>query len=195
MYLVPKMKKALFALCIALMFATACNTQKEAPSSKTAPNVQELPFSLSVVPTTSFGRQFGSSITMAHNKPRDFYVVVTNVSKEPQAVWEYWNSWGYQAISFELTTTDGKKFVASKRQEVFTVNFPSTFLIEPGEYQVYAIRLDKSWETNPPLPKADEMPITLKAIYQVSPTPEATQYKVWTGRIESRSYNLTLRQW
>jgi hypothetical protein len=32
-------------------------------------------------------------------------------------------------------------------------------------------------------------------IYQVSPTPEAAQQKVWTGRLESRSYNLTLRPW
>src|SRR5208282_4351813 len=48
-----------------------------------------------------------------------------------------------------------------------------TFLIEPGEHQVYAIRLDERWETHPLLPKTDETPITLKAIYEVPPTPEA----------------------
>ena len=125
---------------------------------------------------------------MPINKPDDFYVVLRNISKESQAVWEAWNSWGYQTISFELVTTDGKKFAISKRQDDFTTNFPSTFVIEPGEYQVYAIQLDKSWETKPPLPKGDEMPITLKAIYEVFPTPEAAQFKVWTGRVESRSY-------
>lgn len=110
-------------------------------------------------------------------------------------MWEYWNSWGYQNVSFELTTTDGKKFIVSKRQEEFTRNFPSTFLIESGEHQVYAIRLDESWETHPSLPKLDGVHITLKAIYKVAPTSEAVQFKVWTGRLESRSYNLTLRQW
>ena len=35
----------------------------------------------------------------------------------------------------------------------------------------------------PALPKSDEMPITLKAVYEVTPTPEATEYKVWTGRL------------
>jgi hypothetical protein len=45
------------------------------------------------------------------------------------------------------------------------------------------------------VPKSDEMAIKLKAIYEVSATPEATQYKVWTGRLESHIYSFTLRQW
>jgi len=145
-----------------------------------------------VVPETSYGEQFGSSIEMAHDNRRDFYVVLTNVSTEPRAAWEDWNSWGYQTISFALATADGRKFLVSMRRQEFTMNFPSTFLIEPGEHQVYAIRLDKEWETRPSLPKVAERPITLKAIYEVGSSPEAAQYKVWTGRIESGSYKLNL---
>jgi len=152
------MKRVFLTLSVVLVFITACNTQKEAASSKAQPSVQKSPFSLSVVPETSHGERFGSSIEMAHNKPRDFYVVLTNVSSEPQAVWEYWNSWGYQTLSFELTTEDGKKFLVSRRQGEFTMNFPSTFLIEPGEHQVYAIRLDEWWETRPSLPKTTKWP-------------------------------------
>jgi hypothetical protein len=85
--------------------------------------------------------------------------------------------------------------VVSKPLQAFTRNGPSTFLIQPGEHQVYAIRLDKEWGAHPILSRADEMPITLKAVYEVSPTPEAIQYNVWTGRIESGSYKFTLRQW
>jgi hypothetical protein len=146
------------------------------------------PFSLSIIPGIG-------GITMAKNKPREFYVVITNVSGGPQSIWQYWNSWGYQAISFELTMADGKKFGLSKKQEEFTRNFPSTFVVEPGEHQVYPIKLDEWWETHPAVPKTDEMPITLKAVYEVSVTPEASQYKVWTGRLESRAYNFSLRQW
>jgi hypothetical protein len=189
------MKRAFVTLCAVLVFITTFNIQKQAASSKAQSSVQKSPFSLSVVPETSHGEGFGSSIEMAHNKPRDFYVVLTNVSSEPQAVWEYWNSWGYQTVSFELTTVDGKKFIVSRRQGNFTRNFPSTFLIEPGEHQVYAIRLDERWETHPLLPKTDEAPITLRAIYEVAPTPEAPQHKVWTSRVESRTYSLKLRQW
>ena len=143
-----------------------------------------------------------AGITLAQRTPhdadlpgRDFYVLLSNVFKRPQTVSEDWNSWGYQAISFELTTADGKKHVVSKRQQIFTENFPSTVVIEPGEHQVYVIHFDEWWEIHPPIPKTDEMSITLKAIYEVSPTPESAQYKVWTGRLESHDYKFFLRQW
>ena len=189
------MKKVLLTLCAVFVFVTACNNKNETERSQAKPSVQKVPFSLSIVPETSRGEGFGSSIEMAHDKPREFYVVLTNSSSEPQAVGEDWNSWGYQTVSFELTNVDGKKFYVSRRPGIFTVNFPSTFLISPGEHQVYAIRLDQWWETQPPLPKTDETDIMLKAIYEVPPTPEAEQYKVWTGRLESRTYNFKLRQW
>jgi hypothetical protein len=189
------MKKGLLTLCVVIGLITACNNPKEIASSKAESSVLQSPFSLSVVSETSYGEPFGSNIEMAHDNRRAFYVVLTNVSSEPQAVWEYWNSWGYQTISFELTTVGGKRFLVSKRQEDFTRNFPSTFLIEPGEHQVYAIPLDQWWETHPALPKTDEMRITLKAVYEVSATPEAAQYKVWTGRVDSRPYNFKLRKW
>jgi hypothetical protein len=146
------------------------------------------PFSLAVDPGHS-------GITMAQNNPDEFYVVVTNISKKPQAVWRRGNSWAYKNISFEFTLPEGQKVIVSEGPQDFTKNNPSTFLIEPGEHRVYSIRLDKWWEANPSLPRADEMPITLKAIYEVRVTPEAIQYKVWTGRVESKSYSFTLRQW
>lgn len=152
-----------------------------------------VPYSLAVVSSRSFGD--GGIISMSHDRPQDFYVVLTNVSGEPQVVWELWNSWGYQTISFELTTANGKKFVLSRGPQVFTKNNPTTFAVQPGEHQVYAVHLDKWWVSNPAFPKADEMPITLKAVYQVSPTREASEHKVWTGRVESHRYHFTLRQW
>jgi hypothetical protein len=191
----PNIKKAIFTLCGALVFVTTCNSQQGAAGSKAAPSIERIPFSLSVVPQASHEERFGSSIEMAHNKPHEFFVVLTNASPETQPVWEYWNSWGYQNISFEFTTADGKKFSVTRKQEDFTKNYPSTFLIGPGEHQVYAIRLDESWEMHPPLPKTDETLISLKAIYEVSPTTEAARLHVWTGRLQSRTYKLTLRQW
>lgn len=174
-------KPALLSLVLLALFGTLWSDATTAP------------FSLAVVPSRSFGD--GGIISMSHDKPQDFYIVLTNVSGEPQVVWELWNSWGYQTISFELTTANGKKFVLSRGPEAFTKNNPTTFAVQPGEHQVYVIHLDKWWVSNPALPKADEMPITLKAVYQVSPTREASEHKVWTGRVESHSYRFTLRQW
>ncbi len=152
------------------------------------------PFILAIVPSTSWPDSRG--ITIAEKQPREFYVVLTNVSTEAQSVWEDSNSWGYGTLSFEFTMADGQKIVVSKRQQVvFTVNRPSTFLIPPGEHQVYPIRLDKSWDTGPKLSKLAETTTTVKAIYEVSTTSESKQYKVWAGRVESGSYMFTLRHW
>jgi hypothetical protein len=178
----PTFQRLTFLWVVLLTFAGAISSEEA-----------KAPFSLSIVPTNNSGGV--GSITMAQSKARDFYVVLTNVSQDSQTVWEDWNSWGYQNLSFELMIADGRKFVASKRQQDFTVNIPSTFLIQPGEHQVYAIRLDKEWETRPALPKANEMPITLRAVYEVSPSPQSAQNKVWTGRVESRVYKFMLRQW
>ena len=122
----------------------------------------------------------------------EFYVVLTNASKQPQPVFEYWNSWGFRAISFELTTADGKQFTLTAKNHDFDMNFPSRHVVDPGEYQVFPIHFDQTWQVQPALPSTDEMPITLKAIYSINPTAEATRFGVWTGRVESHSYILTL---
>ena len=124
----------------------------------------------------------------------EFYVVLTNISKESQPVWEYWNSWGFQVISFELRTADGKQFVLTVKDHGFDKNSPDAYVVEPGEHQVFAIRLDDSWQVQPALTVSDGMPITLKAVYQVNPTRESTRKHVWTGRIESHAYSLSLEQ-
>ncbi|MGB8128477.1 MAG: hypothetical protein WCG81_01660 [Candidatus Angelobacter sp.] len=156
-------------------------------------DVSKSPFSIAVVPTQSFDH--GGTVTMAHDKAGEFYVVLTNVSAKSQEVFEAWNSWGYQTVSFEFTLSNGKKIVVSRRQHDFTRNGATTFMIQPGEHQVFAIRLDQWWEAKPALRKINEMPIKLKAIYQVLLTPEATKAGVWIGRTESHDYNLSLRQW
>jgi hypothetical protein len=148
------------------------------------------PFSLSIVSGTN------NSITMSKRTEwaHEFYVVLTNISKEPQPVFEYWNGWGFQAISFELTTADAKRFVLTVKDRGFDKNFPSTFVVAPNEHQVFPIRLDESWQVQPALTVADGIPITLKAVYQVKRTRESTREHVWTGRVESHSYSLSLWQ-
>lgn len=151
------------------------------------------PFSVDLVPTHSSAT--AATITMAHDTRNDFYIVLTNVSDRPQSVWEYWNSWGYRSISLQFITQEGQKILVTKKLEDFTRNFPSTFLLRPGEHQVFAIRLDHWWQAHPALPDNDQPPITVKVIYEVHPTPEATKYNVWTGRVESKDYNVVLRHW
>src|SRR6202041_3583659 len=162
-------KKALIS--VAILLACVVSSRVLVSACKGGPHLEEAvpvqpPFSLSIVPGRS------GDITMAKKNPNVFFVVLTNVSGLPQPVWESWNSWGYQALTFELTTTDGKKFVVSKKRHDFTANWPSWLLVKPGEHQVFAIELDESWATNPTLPASDRMPITMKAIYEIAETPQ-----------------------
>ena len=161
-------------------------------SNLTVTQTQKTPFTLSIVPTQSTSDS--RVITIASQKPDEFYVVLTNISNEPQSVWETWNSWGSQTISFEFTLPDNRRVVVSKGPQGFTINFPSTFLIPPGEHKVYPIRLDKRWDVGS-IPKSTELLVSLKAVYEVPVTPEAATYHVWTGRVESGNYKFTLRQW
>jgi hypothetical protein len=153
----------------------------------------ELPFRLTVAPSRSTEKG-GGEIFIGNKNRASFEVVLTNVSKSPQPVWETWNSWGYQTIAFEITTADGKKHIVSIRPQVFTVNFPSTFRILPGEHQVFTITLDEKWECHPELPALGQAPIKLTAIYEVKPSDEAPKHQVWTGRVESKGYTFTLHQ-
>ena len=134
-------------------------------------------------------------ITMSRNKPHVFYVVLTNVLRKPQTTWEYWNSWGYQNVWFEFTLPDGVKGEIRRKDQGFTRNGPSTFVVQPGEHQVYAIQFDERWVTHPAIRKADEMQIKLKAVFEAVPTAESNHFHVWTGRVESHSYDFLLRQW
>jgi hypothetical protein len=104
---------------------------------------------------------------MASKSARTFYVLLTKTSDEPQPVWESWNSWGYYAVSFELTGPNGQRVILKKKPAAFTRNYPSTNSVPPHEQQVFPIHPDNWWEAKPPLPRADEIQITLEAIYAV----------------------------
>jgi hypothetical protein len=179
------------AVALTLAICASCFSSGCAPRKRPAPSAQPTfgpPFSLSIVSARRDG------ITMFKHGGREFFVVLTNVSNEPQPVFEYWNSWGYQAISFNLTIADGKFFVLTTKSRDFDMNFPSRFIVMPGEHQVFPVRLDESWRAQPAIPSNYETPIALKAIYSVDPSPESIKYGVWTGRVESLTYNLTLSQ-
>jgi hypothetical protein len=45
------------------------------------------------------------------------------------------------------------------------------------------------------LRKIDQMHVRVKGIYEVSMTPQAAQFRVWTGRVESKIYDFALSQW
>jgi hypothetical protein len=187
------MKQFVLHLAVAVLLTSAlgCDVQHRQPDSSSQ-QPQQSPFLLSVVPTDRKPEPAGPEITMAQKLPGDFYAILTNISKEPQAAFETWNSWGYQAISFEIQTVDGQKIKVSKKPQLFTKNYPSIFIVPPSEHMVFPISLDNDWDVVPPLPMthATPMPIMIKAIYEVRPSLESAEWRLWTGHLESRTYDL-----
>ncbi|MBV9075833.1 MAG: hypothetical protein JOZ10_19590 [Acidobacteria bacterium] len=133
--------------------------------------------------------------TAGATKP--FYVVLTNITTEPQRVFESWNMWGYKAIFFEVLTEDGQRAVVSRKDKDFDKNYPSTFIVPPGEQYVYTIEFTKEdWAVVPTLrlSKAEPVVVHFKAIYQLNPTQESRipSKRIWIGRVESKDYMLRL---
>jgi hypothetical protein len=107
-----------------LIFVLGCGISNGKQDSRPAnQKPAQLPFAISIVPTSSNVEPYGRGIAMAKKSPDAFYVILTNTSKEPQLVFEPWNSWGYRAVSFEVETADGHKFAISKKPQKFTVIF------------------------------------------------------------------------
>lgn len=123
------------------------------------------------------------------------YVVLTNLSEKPQHVSETWNSWGYQAVSFELTLPDGAVKKATLKSQRFTKNFASTFIIPPGEHQVFPIKLDGRWDGKAAFAGRGQTKVKLRAVYELSKTDDSKRIGVSTSRAESEQFEVTLSHW
>ena len=134
---------------------------------------------------------------MADDVSDSFYVILTNTSSRPESAFEPWNSWGYYSISFVMENGADKLIKIYKVPTGFTKNTPVTFVIPPSEQMVFRIKLNDDWAATPPAPIADEdpVPVTMRAVYEVGPTPESSAQNVWIGRAESKKYHLYFRHW
>jgi hypothetical protein len=139
----------------------------------------------------------GSERRVEYRKPRDhFHVVLSNGATRAQRIWQDWNSWGYYALSFELEDVAGKKWAVKKRPTVFTMNYPSSWVILPGEDLVIDVYWgdEDTWEGFPPL-GTESQKLTIRAIFQIKPDSETKQYDVWTGRIASSPQEVVFSKW
>jgi len=99
---------------------------------------------------TSHVRPIGVSLAIPiHNGERrveyrdqttHFDVIVSNTSDKPERIWREWCSWGYFGLSFEFTDEHGKRWVAKKKEQVWTKNFPDWWTLDPHES--FAIDVD-----------------------------------------------------
>jgi hypothetical protein len=126
------------------------------------------------------------------NASSHFHVLLTNTSDGPQRVWADTNSWGYQSLSFEITDAAGKTWHVGKKQAVFTRNLPGYLTIAAGDTLVKDVYFgDSAVWAGFPLRKGQSNSVRIRAVFEVAPSPEATQFALWTGRIESNEVEAT----
>src|ERR1044071_4579368 len=173
-------------LCLALVLSGGlfgCSTAK--PDADAAN-----PLSLSIA---LLGSPFNSSIYADINTNFHLPVVITNNSKKPQNVLMENSSWGWPALSFELTDEKGNTYLIRRNSAVaLTDNGPAYWILKPDEHYVRDVCFaeiyqgQNSWWGFPEkLSAGGYTKFTMKAIFEVV-LEEATRGEpLWHGRIES----------
>jgi beta-lactamase regulating signal transducer with metallopeptidase domain len=125
----------------------------------------------------------------AHSTTVPLHVIIENISHKPQSHFEERNSWGYANVTVEWTDASGKSGTVAKVPAIFTVNFPSTVTLQPGEALVRKISFEPHlWQGWPEIPKGTKL--RLKVSYQTAPDPK---YPSWTGKVSSPEQTVLFR--
>ena len=178
-------------LCLALVLCgglLGCSTN----STMTRYAVGDSPISIAVAVLAQNGeRRIEYRDPTAH-----FHVIVSNASDKPKRIWREWCSWGYYGLTFEFTDEQGKKWVAKKKPQVWTRNFPDWWTLAAHESLVIDVYFGdlETWQDFP-LPENGSQTVTMQAIFDFKPDDEARKDGIWTGRIASKADKFTFYHW
>lgn len=125
------------------------------------------------------------SVDLSRPWPPAGTAVIENPGPEPVRLWRTSNSWGAEALRFELTRGE-QRAVLTRRLEDFTRNPPSAVEVPAGGSRELPFDLgDGRWEGDEQLDQVAGTSVRLVAVYEVGQTPESAAQDVWTGRLES----------
>ena len=125
-----------------------------------------------------------------------FHVIVSNSSEKPQRIWREWCSWGYYGLTFEFTDENGKKWVAKKKPQGWTRNFPDWVTLGAHTSVVLDVYFGDSgtWQGFP-LPENGSQTVTMQAVFEFKPDDESRKDGIWTGRVESKADKVVFYHW
>jgi len=124
-------------------------------------------------------------------RPWRLHVVLTNTSNQPQNIWKEWNSWGYYALSFEVTDEHGKTSIVRKGIKVWTVDGTDYWTLDPHESLVIDVDCaSDEWEGFP-RPTKEPQSVAMRAIFEIKPDAASRKFSVWTGRVFSKVADYT----
>lgn len=132
------------------------------------------------------------SVEVSRPWPPAGAAVIENRGSDPVRLWRTSNSWGADALGFELTQ-GGESVVLRRRTEDFTRtrNVPSSVDVPAGGRHELPFDLgDGRWKGAEQLGDVAGPGARLVAVYEVAETPESAVHDAWTGRLESEPVSL-----
>jgi hypothetical protein len=128
-----------------------------------------------------------------------FVVLLTNTSDRDLNTWIEEFSWGYDNLSFLVTRADGSIFRIVKQPEMFTVNVAIPYLVRSHGHFAWAVTFSPDEWTGFPANWSGSEEVAIQARFEIDPTPQSKEMKVWTGKIESSPMKVMLtrflKQW
>jgi hypothetical protein len=128
-----------------------------------------------------------------------FHVLITNISQKQQRIWQGWNSWGWYNLTFEVLDSSGSLIYKLEHKKAkWTVNFPSSYCINPGEQFVIDVYFARKDEWLLPFlkgKKEGEFKVNMRAIYEIPEDKDTKEMGIWTGKIKSEIGKYALQFW
>jgi hypothetical protein len=145
-------KKGLLVLVVAGLIATGCTKLRSGRIT-----VDFVP----AISDTTDGKHLWV-IPSGDDNRVPFYVVVSNGTGESIPLAQFFDSSFDTDLSLEATLPDGRKSLMAHEMHDISESEARQYIIGPGEYFVFPVRLDKSWPNRPPSMEG----VKLKAIYE-----------------------------
>ena len=118
-----------------------------------------------------------------------FNLLFVNYGNTSIRIWEFHNSWGWNTLTWRLQETDNKSNIVEIKKltnKAWTKNGPTFFDVTAGNRYVIPINLkDGDWEFSDAVEKLKSKSVIVKLVLEVQISPEAENYNVFVGKLES----------
>jgi hypothetical protein len=161
----------------------ACGSQ--AAQSTNASEALEV--SISIPAEGNFGSSQESRRLSFSALEATIHVLISNNSTNEIRLWKEDCSWGYEALSFQITDGEGNHWAAVKKPRAWRGNYPRWWLLKPKETLTIPVDFGNStvWDGFKRPPKDSKLRLTLIASFGIAANSESGIYQIWNGRIVS----------
>jgi len=121
-----------------------------------------------------------------------FDVVIRNTSNRPLDFFTDGNSWGDYTLSFNITASDGSKWMASKTPHGYSRNFPGFVRLMPGEVWVRGVAYKEPlWTGFARAHEKQGQAVRIQAVLSQSDQMKKADPDIWSGQVLSPALSVT----